>query len=144
MARFLVVDDDHPTVSGMARLLTGDGHEVLPLTAGADAVEALSRGSFDAVVTDLEMPHVDGHHVVRATRANHPEACLVVVTARPDVHGPRLIDAGVCIIADKPVDYEALTKSIRECRAGGGPARKGGCHMRRPAPGPHVVRLRRK
>jgi len=34
MARFLVVDDDHITVHGMTRLLTDDGHEVTPFTAG--------------------------------------------------------------------------------------------------------------
>jgi DNA-binding response OmpR family regulator len=130
MARFLVIDDDHPTVVAMTRLLSDDGHTVSPFTAGAEAVEALSRESFDAVVTDLEMPHVDGREVVRVTRERVPEACVVVATARAGENERTLLDAGACIVTDKPLDYEAVTKAITECRARGGPAVHGRCHMR--------------
>lgn len=84
MARFLVVDDDPASVSGLTLLLHEDGHEVAGFTKGADAIEALTGGTFDVVVADLEMPVVDGHAVARTAREAHPDACLVVVTARPD------------------------------------------------------------
>lgn len=143
MARFLVVDDDHHSVTGMAGLLADDGHEVAPFNTGADAIAALERDSFDAVVTDLEMPHVDGHAVVRATRERHPGACLVVMTTRhDDTEG--LVDAGVCIVADKPLDYEHVAKSVSECRARGGPGLHGHCHMRSRGHGHDNVKLRRK
>jgi two-component system, NtrC family, response regulator HydG len=107
MPRFLVVDDDPATVNGMSHLLIGDGHTVAPFTGGAEAVEALSRESFDAVVTDLEMPHVDGHAVVRAAREHQPHACLVVATAKAEEEWADLVNAGACIIADKPMEYDA-------------------------------------
>lgn len=144
MARFLVVDDDHPTVSGMTRLLLDDGHHVAPFTTGADAVHALSGDRFDAVVTDLEMPHVDGHEVVRATREHQPDACLVVVTAKADEHRQTLVDAGACIVADKPVDYAEVAQAVAECRARGGPGAHGRCQMRSRAGGTHLIRLRRR
>lgn len=143
MARFLVVDDDHHSVSGMAGLLTDDGHEVAPFSTGAAAIAALARESFDAVVTDLEMPHVDGHAVVAATREHHPDACLVVMTTRRD-DSERLADSGVCIVADKPLDYEHLAKSVAECRARGGPGQHGRCHMRSRKGGHEIVKIRRK
>lgn len=144
MARFLVVDDDQITVHGMTRLLIDDGHEVSPFTAGADAVEALSRESFDAVLTDLEMPHVDGHAVVRVTREHSPRACLVVVTARAEEKGRELADAGACIVVDKPLDLESVTKAISECRARGGPGAHGRCHHRSLSGAPTLTKLRRR
>lgn len=144
MARFLVVDDDHATVSGMARLLGGDGHDVAPFTSGAEALDALASEPFDAVVTDLEMPHVSGHAIVRATRAHQPRACLVVVTADPHAHMQALVDAGVCMIADKPVDYDEVANGIRECRATRGGGLHGRCHLRSHKGEPKVVKLRRK
>lgn len=129
MARFLVVDDDHASVRALARLLTDDGHDVASFTAGADAVAALRRESFDAVVTDREMPHVDGRAVVQAIREHHPSACVVVVSETPErVEQER--DDRVCMIADKPLDYDSITKHIGDCRARGGPGVHGRCHLR--------------
>lgn len=144
MPRFLVVDDDSSSVSGLSQLLTSDGHQVAPFTAGADAVEALARNSFDAVVTDLEMPHVDGHAVVKAARLHQPHACLVVATARAEESCAVLVDAGACIVADKPLEYAEVTKEIGACRARGGPGLHGRCHMRSRPHGHQLVPLRRK
>ncbi len=144
MTRFLVVDDDHPTVAAMTRLLGDDGHVVSPFTVGAEAVEALSRESFDAVVTDLEMPHVDGHEVVRVACERLPEACVVVATARAVETERTLVEAGACIVTDKPLDYEAVTKAITDCRARGGPGAHRRCHMRSRAHDPTLVHLHRR
>lgn len=144
VASFLVVDDDPSTVSGLERLLTFDGHDVTPVTSGADAVTALTNQSFDAVVTDLEMPHVDGHEVVKATRKHQPHACVVVASTLADEKCRDLVDAGACIIADKPFEYEEITKAVTECRARGGPGAHGKCHMRSRPEGHRLVSLRRK
>jgi DNA-binding NtrC family response regulator len=143
MARFLVVDDDPSTVSGMTHLLMSDGHDVSPFTSGAAAIDALSREHYDAVVTDLEMPHVDGHAVVRATRDHRPHSCLVVVTGKADDALHDLVSAGACIVADKPVEYEDVMKALADCRARGGPAGAGGCLMRSLQPEQQLLRGRR-
>lgn len=130
MIRFLVVDDDPSTVSGLSNLLKGDGHHVSPFTSGADAIVALSRDPFDAVITDLEMPHTDGHAVVRTTRERLPHACVVVATARAPQKHRELADAGACMVSDKPIDYEAITRAVAECRGRGGPGAHGQCHLR--------------
>jgi DNA-binding NtrC family response regulator len=144
MARFLVVDDDPLSVKALSGLLEGDGHDVAPFTGGAHAVEALARESFDAVVTDLEMPHVDGHAVVRAAREHHPHACVVVVSARAHESWPALVEAGACVIADKPLEYDEVAKALADCRAHGGPGAHGRCHMRARPHGHQVIPVRRK
>ncbi len=144
MPKFLVVDDDAATVHGVAKLLAADGHDVVPFTAGADAVEALARDSFDAVVTDLEMPEVDGHEVVRAARQHQPHACLVVATGRAQEKYTDLVSAGACIIADKPLEYDEIVQAVSDCRARSGPGAHGRCHMRARPHGHQLVPLRRK
>jgi DNA-binding NtrC family response regulator len=127
MAKFLVVDSDPSAVHAMTRLLQTDGHEVSSFTAGAHAVDALARESFDAVVTDLEMPHVDGEGVVRAARLHAPRACLMVVSASADAE--RLRDIGVCFVHDKPIDYDKVVGAVDDCRARGGPGDRGTCPL---------------
>lgn len=144
MASFLVVDDDPATVSGLEQLLTDDGHDVTPFTSGADAVLALASQPFDAVVTDLEMPRVDGQEVVKATRKHQPHACVVVASTLPDERRRDLVEAGACIIADKPFEYEEVTKAVTECRARGGPGAGGKCHMRSRPEEHRLVPVRRK
>lgn len=144
MASFLVVDDDPSTVSGLERLLADDGHDVTPCTSGADAVQALESEPFDAVVTDLEMPRVDGHEVVKATRKHQPHACIIVSSTLKDERYGDLVDAGACIVADKPFEYEEISKIVTECRARGGPGAHGKCHMRSRPEGHLLVPLRRR
>jgi CheY-like chemotaxis protein len=121
MGRFLVVDDDRSTVRAMATLLEQDGHEVVAMTSGKEALEALRSGSaFDAVVTDFQMPGVDGGTVTRQARKSLPHACIVV-TQRGHADEPGLREAGACIVLEKPIAYDALQRIIRACRAGGEP-----------------------
>jgi CheY-like chemotaxis protein len=143
MARFLVVDDDPAAAHGMSLLLDGDGHEVSSFTTGAGAVEALSRGSFDAVVTDLEMPHVDGHEVIRAARAHHPDACIAVVSASAREECARVAAAGACMVSDKPVAYDEITQVMDACRALRGPGQQDPCPMRSRPHHERLVPLRR-
>jgi CheY-like chemotaxis protein len=142
MVRFLVVDDNHAIVAGLTRLLIGDGHTVAPFTEGALAIEAISRESFDAIVTDLEMPDVDGHAVVRAARQRQPDACVVVATARANEAHARMVAAGACMVVDKQVEYSEITDAVGQCRARGG-RRSGRCHMRSGPDGQPLVSLRR-
>ena len=128
----LVVDDDSSTVWAMTMLLRQDGHQVVSFTSGYDAVSALRVGPpFDAVVTDFEMPSVNGVAVARAAREYSPSACILVTNrGRADLgllHG-----AGVCVVLEKPIQYDAMERLISVCRAtrgSGGPQ----CARRLPA-----------
>lgn len=132
MGRILVVDDDGSTVRAMATLLRQDGHEVEPFTSGDEAIAALRGGSrFDAVVTDFEMPRVDGAAVARAAREHSPHACIVGTNRSHAARG-HLQAAGACVVLEKPIVYEAMLGKITACMAEGG---NGGSHCARHAPG---------
>ncbi len=66
----LVVDDGATTRELMRTILTAAGYEVLTAEDGEDALEKLAAASVDLVVTDIQMPHLDGISLIRRLRAD--------------------------------------------------------------------------
>jgi len=77
-ARILVVDDKPNMRRLLVSVLEGLG-EVVAVEGGARAIELLSHERFHVVVTDIKMPDLDGHQVLRAARAleRPPEVILI-------------------------------------------------------------------
>jgi DNA-binding NtrC family response regulator len=82
MTTVLVVDD-----SKLDRLLVGgllheeEGYRVIYAANGADALAHFDEAHPSVVVTDLQMPDMDGLELVRAVRRHHPEVPVVLITA---------------------------------------------------------------
>ncbi|MCL4809927.1 MAG: response regulator, partial [Thermoanaerobaculia bacterium] len=91
MAHVLVVDDE-PSFRALLRdILEGAGHGVTEARDGAEALAFLDRGSFDVVLTDRQMPKVDGLELVRRIRARTSPPPVVVLTAHGSI--PEAVDA---------------------------------------------------
>lgn len=67
--KFLVVDDSASIRQLVSFTLTEAGHEVLAAENGRDAVEKLSGSKIDMVITDLNMPDMDGIELIRKLRS---------------------------------------------------------------------------
>lgn len=126
MPKFLIVDDDSSTVHALDQLLKGDGHEVHAFTNGQDALNALAQYAYDAVLTDLEMPEVNGSAIVQSARKHHPAACIVVNTGRVKL----TVVEDACHVFKKPLDYDAVARAIAACRATHGPGLHGQCYLK--------------
>jgi CheY-like chemotaxis protein len=79
MARILLVDDDIAARELLARTLVGDGHAVTTADNGADAMARLSEG-FDLVVTDIQMPEVDGVQLAERVQAAEPSTKIILMS----------------------------------------------------------------
>ena len=91
MAHVLVVDDE-PSFRALLRdILEGAGHGVTEARDGAEALAFLDRGGFDVVLTDRQMPKVDGLELVRRIRARPSPPPVVVLTAHGSI--PEAVDA---------------------------------------------------
>jgi DNA-binding NtrC family response regulator len=81
MARILVADDEAKMGRPLAEMLQREGHSVVRVGGGRQALVELAAGPFDLVLTDLRMPDVDGIAVLRGARARTPPIEVVMMTA---------------------------------------------------------------
>ena len=79
--RVLIVDDELEMAETVADWLNGRGFVAVATNSGRDAVTQLERGPFDALVTDMRMPSVDGLALLAASRRLAPERPVIVMTA---------------------------------------------------------------
>lgn len=81
MSRVLVADDTKAITDIVSNLLQKEGHDVIPVYNGQEAIDTLSReGHFDLVITDMLMPEKDGFDVINFVKENTPETQIIVMT----------------------------------------------------------------
>ena len=113
--RVLVVDDEAELAKLMRYLLESGGYEVATAESGAVALEMLATARFDAIVSDLRMPDMDGAGLWRAVTAAHPRlarAMLFVTgdTLSPDAHA--FLKSTRCDSLDKPFSRADLLAKV--------------------------------
>jgi two-component system response regulator HydG len=79
--RVLVVDDKLEMAQMLAEGLSEQGYQAQSVGSGAEALALLPRESFDALVTDLRMPGVDGLELLRFSKQSAPDRPVIVMTA---------------------------------------------------------------
>ena len=80
--RILVVDDDLAVCRSIDRALRLEGYEVLTVSSGGEALEAVAQRSPDALVLDLQLPDIDGLQVCRRIRDAGDDTPILMLTAR--------------------------------------------------------------
>jgi two-component system response regulator HydG len=78
--RILVVDDEIEMANTIADALTDHGYWSLALGSGREAISSLRSDRFDAIITDLRMPDVDGLAVLHESRDLDPSRPVIVMT----------------------------------------------------------------
>lgn len=121
--RVLLIDDSISVRRLVGRMLERGGHEVVTAHDGQAALDLVQQGAtFDLVLTDLEMPRVNGYEVLGALRARPQTARtpIVVMTTRAGEKHQRLAtELGASDYFSKPVDEALLLRRVaRLCAAG--------------------------
>jgi two-component system cell cycle response regulator len=107
--RILAVDDDPISLRILAAVVRASGHECLSAADGAEAWELLSTAEIDVVVSDLQMPGLDGLELCRRIREQKGYTYVVLVTSRSDPGEVRRgMQAGADDYLTKPIDTTAL------------------------------------
>jgi hypothetical protein len=78
-ARVLVIDDHRAHSEGLAELLSLKGFETLSTTSGIRGLELVSEWKPDAVLTDLDIPDVNGFEICRRSRAKQEWQSIAVI-----------------------------------------------------------------
>jgi EAL domain-containing protein (putative c-di-GMP-specific phosphodiesterase class I) len=113
-ARILLVDDEASLLATSSEILRDAGFSVTACTNGREAMEALSEGGFDAVISDIRMPGLDGIGVLRAVREHDADLPVVLTTGEPSLEGvSEALDYGALHYLIKPVALEKLVETAR-------------------------------
>ncbi len=111
--RVLVVDDDPELRRLTARVLTKAGYEVLTAESGAAALERLAQGSFNAVVSDILMPDMDGVTLLRNVRDLDLDIPVILMTGSPDLGtAVKAVEYGALRYIAKPAGAETLREAV--------------------------------
>ena len=82
MARVLIADDEDSMRTLVARAIAMDGHAIVTAQDGAEALEILTRddGAFDLLLTDIQMPVMDGIALALAAARDDPDLVILLMT----------------------------------------------------------------
>lgn len=90
-AKVLLVEDDRALREALADTLMIGGHEFRAVECAEDAVAALGEETFSLVISDVNMPGMDGHQLLGLIRARYPQLPVLLMTAYGAVE--RAVDA---------------------------------------------------
>jgi two-component system KDP operon response regulator KdpE len=113
VSRILVADDEAAIRKVVRDALEKAGHEVETAIDGEEASRLLEGAEFDLVVTDLNMPNLDGLELVRRIRRTSSIPVLVLTVRQEEREKVRLLDAGADDYVTKPFGVAELVARAR-------------------------------
>ena len=110
----LLVDDEISVLQTLRMILEREGYRVTAAQSCAEALTRLKSGTFDAVITDLNMEAEDiGFDLARAAMKLKPKPAVVIYTGYGDSANARTaLELGVDYLAMKPTAVEELTSAL--------------------------------
>ena len=116
----LIAEDNVAIRLGLQTLLKAE-HDVIACADGEEALRHLEGTSIDLVITDYQMPKVDGLELIRRGKVISPSTAFLMMTAHASVeHAVKAIQMGADDYITKPFDVTEVThrlKRIEELRS---------------------------
>jgi EAL domain-containing protein (putative c-di-GMP-specific phosphodiesterase class I)/CheY-like chemotaxis protein len=111
--RILLVDDEETLLRAVARSLMAVGYEVSTATDGMRAVDLITEVPFDAIVSDIDMPRMNGIQFLQNVRLRDAEVPVILMTGNPGVETAiQAVAHGALQYLVKPVSLAELRKVV--------------------------------
>jgi DNA-binding NtrC family response regulator len=111
--RILVVDDQESMRTLLKDMLEVIGYEVTLAEGGEEALSLVKSSSFDLVLSDLNMPGMDGSALLRAIKSSLPQLPVVIITGYGTFHTEkRVMKEGADGYISKPCTLAKIDKTI--------------------------------
>ncbi len=112
----LVVDDEGAVRRFALRVLEREGYAVLEARDGVEALELIKQGhQFDAVVSDIVMPRMNGVELMQAMATTSPDLPVILMSGYATGALAELGISAPCAILPKPFPAERLLQEVRRC-----------------------------
>ncbi|HWR02477.1 MAG TPA: PAS domain S-box protein [Humidesulfovibrio sp.] len=115
--RILFVEDDQDQLATIPRVLGKLGYEVTGRSSAPEAMRALddNPGGFDAVLTDFDMPEVNGVEFARRILTRHPGLPVIMISGRLHTGDiPPDLPPNILRVLAKPYSQAAISEALRE------------------------------
>ncbi|MBI2387937.1 MAG: response regulator [Elusimicrobia bacterium] len=120
--RVLVADDEADIVEVVSRLLREEGDEVSVAHGGVEALKLLENGTFDLIISDMEMEQVKGQDIFKRTVAGGGTSAAKVLFVTGDILNPNVLEFLSKTRSEylsKPFDIDDLRQAVRRLLASG-------------------------
>jgi len=114
--KIMVVDDCKTTRKLLGHYLKSRGYQVVFAENGLDAMEKLGRESVNMIMTDLNMPYMDGMELIKTLRSDSTWSeipILMVTTENDGMEKERALELGANGYIVKPVSGEVIAHNIK-------------------------------
>ena len=112
--RVLVVDDEEAVLEVLVDLLAAMGMDVEAAHGGPAGIDAVNRGTYDVVFSDLGMPEVNGYDLAMAIKSRRPQTAVVLVTGWGyQIEQESATARGVDLVMPKPFSWEDVERALR-------------------------------
>ncbi|MNQ91899.1 Sensor protein EvgS precursor [compost metagenome] len=111
---FIVIDDDINLLNLTSGVLRQENHQVLSFNSAIKALEAIQKTNFDFIITDIQMPEMDGFMFLQKLKntsiyKNQP---VIALTGRTDLAPSVYAEAGFTTVVKKPYSPKILLETI--------------------------------
>jgi len=111
----LIVDDDQLYLGLVKSIVEQAGVKARYATSGKEAVAILEEGPFATLITDLQMPGMNGYELALTAKGLHPGIDIVLITGSESRDVPRLAGlAGISTVMAKPVGAAQIRELVRD------------------------------
>jgi DNA-binding NtrC family response regulator len=118
--RILIVDDEENTRIGLTKLLTQEGFEVDSAANGSEALDYLNREKVSLVISDINMPEMNGLVFLRELSRKFPSTSVIMITAYGGVESYlEAMNLGAYEYLHKPVRLDELRSIMKKIFNGG-------------------------
>ena len=114
----LVVDDEPNVIAGLRRMLRSQRSEweMEFSTSAREALERMTKTSFDVIVTDMRMPGMDGAHLLSEVMKRHPNTVRIMLSGQSDQEAILQAVGPAHQFLSKPCEPDLLKSTIsRAC-----------------------------
>jgi len=122
MARVLIADDEESMRALVARAIAMDGHDIVAAQDGAEALEILVRdgGAYDLLLTDIQMPVMDGIALALTAARDFPNVTILLMTGFADQRERASnLNAIVHDVITKPFSVADIRTAVADALAAG-------------------------
>jgi len=114
----LVADDEKNIREGLREALALDGYEVATAADGREALDSITRGDVDLLITDLKMPRLSGEELLKSVTAQFPTMPVIILTGHGTIESAvQAMHDGAYDFLTKPVNLDRLSLLVKRALA---------------------------